>query len=280
MSQSNNPLRQYFRQPAIFVRLPSNGRFWANGTLSMPENHELPVLPMTAVDEITYRTPDALFNGQAVVSVIESCCPNIKNAWATPAVDIDTILTAIRIASYGHELEIETQCPKCQHVEEYSLDLRQILDGLRLPDYDKTIKASDLEIFFVPVTYQQIHQSNSLQFDEQRMIQMLPDSDMPENEKVKILADALKKVTELTIKTLTMTISMIKTPNAMVTETEHIADFLQNCDRTVFGQIRDHVVGLRQDSELKPLKIACTNCKHEYQQPFTLNQANFFAPAS
>jgi hypothetical protein len=280
MTQLNNPLRQFFRQPAIYTRLPSDGKFWAEGTLDMPENRELPILPMTAVDEITYRTPDALFNGQAVISVIESCCPSVKNAWAMPSVDVDTILTAIRIASYGHELEIGTRCPKCGHTEDYALDLRKVLDGLRLPDYDKTINSGDLEIHFTPITYRQMHENNALQFDEQRIIQMLPEADMPESEKVAMLSDALKKVTELTIKTLTMTISMIKTPGAMVTNREHIADFLKNCDRNIFQEIRDHVVSLRQDSEVKPLIVKCSECSNEYHQPFTLDQANFFAPAS
>lgn len=59
----NNPLQQYFRRPAIYIKLPSDGRYYSDGILSMPENHELPVYPMTAIDEITAKTPDALFNG-------------------------------------------------------------------------------------------------------------------------------------------------------------------------------------------------------------------------
>lgn len=280
MNQSTNPLRQFFRRPAVYVRLPSNGRFWSDGSLEMPENGELPILPMTAIDEITYRTPDALFNGQAVVSVIESCCPSIKNAWATPSVDIDTILTAIRIASYGHTLEMESQCPACQNSQEYGIDLREVLDSLRLPNYDKTVTSGDLEIHFVPITYKQMFDNNSLQFNEQRIIQALPDADIPEEEKIKMLSDALAKVTDLTIRTLAMTIVYVKTPGALVDNKEHISDFLRNCDRQLFNQIRDHVVSLRQDSELKPLQIKCNECQHEYQQPFTLDQANFFAPAS
>ena len=75
MSQSVNPLKQFFRQPAIYMRLPSQGEYWPEGSIALPENKELPVYPMTAIDEITYRTPDALFNGQAVVNVIKSCVP-------------------------------------------------------------------------------------------------------------------------------------------------------------------------------------------------------------
>jgi hypothetical protein len=280
MNQSDNPLRQFFRRPSIYVRLPSAGRFWAQGSIEMPENGELPILPMTAIDEITYRTPDALFNGQAVVSVIESCCPSIKNAWATPSVDIDTILTAIRIASYGHTLDMESTCPACKNAQEYGVDLRTVLDGLRMPNYDKTVVNGDLEIHFMPITYKQMFDNNSLQFNEQRIIQALPDADIPEEEKIKMLTDALAKVTELTVKTLAMTVVYIKTPAALVDDKTHIADFLKNCDRQLFNQIRDHVVSLRQDSELKPLQIKCSSCSHDYQQPFTLDQASFFAPAS
>jgi hypothetical protein len=70
MPQTANPLKQFFRQPSIYLRLPSLGQFWDQKAIAMPPNKELPVYPMTAIDEITYRTPDALFNGQAVVNVI------------------------------------------------------------------------------------------------------------------------------------------------------------------------------------------------------------------
>ena len=54
-TMENNPLKQYFRQPAIYIRLPSNGRFYPPGAIDMPPNGELPVLPMTTLDEITCR---------------------------------------------------------------------------------------------------------------------------------------------------------------------------------------------------------------------------------
>ena len=280
MTPTTNPLRQFFRQPAIYLRLPSQGKFWPEGTVNIPENGELPVLPMTAIDEITYRTPDALFNGQAVVSVIQSCVPNIVNAWATPSVDIDAILTAIRIASYGHELEIDSRCPGCDEENTYNLDLRVVLDGFRLPAYDECMINNDLEIHFVPLNYKQIHDNNTLQFSDQKLLQMLPSSELPEDEKVKVLADALRKITEMTVVTISQTISLIQTPGAIVTDRAHIIEFLKNCDRTLFTNIRDHVIKLRTDGELKPLQVKCTNCENTYTQPFTLDQANFFAPAS
>ena len=280
MPQTTHPLRQFFRQPVIYLRLPSQGKFWPTDALVMPENGELPVLPMTAIDEITYRTPDALFNGQAVVGVIQSCIPNIINAWAAPSVDIDAILTAIRIASYGHELEIDSICPACDTRDSYSLDLRQVLDGFKSPDYDQCVNHGDLEIHFIPLNYQKVHLNNTMQFQDQRILQMLPSSELPEEEKIKMLGDALRKVTEMTVNTLTATINLIKTSDTMVTDPALISEFLNNCDRNLFNVIRDHVIKLRTDSELKPLHVKCTNCGNEYQQSFTLDQSSFFAPAS
>jgi hypothetical protein len=63
-------------------------------------------MSMTTKDEITLKTPDALLNGQGVVNVIESCCPAIKDAWAMPSIDVDATLIAIRIASYGNQMDL------------------------------------------------------------------------------------------------------------------------------------------------------------------------------
>jgi hypothetical protein len=73
---------------------------------------------------------------------------------------------------------------------------------------------------------------------------------------------------------------MIKTPQALVSEQPFIEEFLKNCDRELFNQIRDHVLQLREQSELQPLKLQCTACNNKYEQSLTLDMSSFFAPAS
>jgi T4 bacteriophage base plate protein len=280
MTQSANPLKQFFRQPVIYLRLPSNGEFWPEGSLIMPTNRELPVYPMTAIDEITYRTPDALYNGQAVINVIQSCIPNIRNAWGMPAIDTNAILVAIRIASYGHELELSTKCPSCETESEYSVDLRAVLDGVAPPDFRTPSVFGDLEINFRPMDYKMQNETNQLQFEQQQQIQAIQFSDISDDEKIAALNASLKKITELTMDALKWSIASIRTPNALVTESEYIHEFLINCDSKIYNQIRDRIIGLRQDSEIKPLHIKCSNCQHEYKQDLSLDQTSFFAPAS
>jgi hypothetical protein len=275
-----NPLTQYFRQPSIYIKLPSQGQNYPAGTLEMPANGELPVYPMTAIDEITYRTPDALFNGQATVNVIQSCVPSIKNAWAVPSIDLDTILIGIRIASYGHEMEFGTTCPACEDVSERAVDLRTMLDSLRAPDYTAQVTHGDLEIYFRPLSYKNLNDNSQLQFEQQKLLQVIPDTTVSDQQKMEALNQAFRQLTEITIRSLATSVTAIKTPQALVTEPNYILDFLQNCDRELFNRIREHVLKLREQSELQPLKLQCTACNRQYEQMLTLDMVSFFAPAS
>jgi hypothetical protein len=281
MPQTVNPLKQFFRQPSIYMPLPSNGRYWPNQAIIMPENHELPVYPMTAIDEITYRTPDALFNGQAVVNVIHSCVPSIKDAWSTPGVDLNAILIAIRIASYGHDMEISTKCPNCEAESDFGVDLRMILDQLKQPDYDDPIKQGDLEITLCPISYKHQNEINLQQYNQQRRIQQIQfDETLTDEQKIEQLNGALQKITELTIETLKYSINSIRARGTLVTETEFIAEFLSNCDRKIYQEIRDRIIKLRADTDIKPFDITCPECGHQHQQTLTLDQAAFFGAAS
>lgn len=278
---SSNPLSKFFRQPAIYTRLPSNGKGWTPGTIKMPENGELPVLPMTAIDEITYRTPDALFNGEAVTSVLQSCIPCIVDAWATPSTDLDVLLVAVRIASYGHEMDIASQCPSCGEEHDFGLDLRTVIDNLKASDFDKTLSQGDLTFYFRPLNYREMTANSLQQFEQQKILQQINGDDTKnETEKVTYLNAMMRKLVEVTVKAMAQSITEIRTPDAIVTEQDLIEEFLNNCDRTLFNTVRDYVIKLREDSELKPLNITCPSCQHEYKQAFTLDMANFFAPAS
>jgi hypothetical protein len=277
---SNNPLSQYFRQPSIYVKLPSGGQHYADGAIDMPANGELPVYPMTAIDEITYRTPDALFNGNAVTNVIKSCVPAIRDPWAIPAMDVDSILVAIRIASYGHNMEMSTTCPHCENEADYGLDLRTILEQIKTPDYSKPIIAGDLQIFFKPMTYKHLNDNNQKQFEEQKLLQVLPDSDMPDTDKMTAMSAALVKITHITIDALSQSVAAVKTPDGLVSEPGFIEEMLKNCDRRLFAQIRDHIINVKSQAEIQPIKLKCSACEKEYQQAVTLDMTSFFEDAS
>ena len=280
MTQSNNPLRKHFRQAAIHLKLPSAGKFYPPGSIIMPANNELPILPMTAMDEITGRTPDALFNGAAVAELVQSCVPNITNAWVAPVTDFNALLVAIRLASYGHDMEIGTTCPKCGAVHQLNVDLRIVLDNLKSPDYEKSITDGDLTFYFAPMTYKQVNDNSRISFEDQKIIQQISSIEMDEAEKITKLGQAFRRITEATIRSIAQSINAIKTADAMVTDTAHIQEFLHNCKKNTFEAIKTHAISLRAATELPPISVTCDACQHEYKQEFTLDMSNFFENAS
>ena len=274
-SMENNPLRQYFRRPAVHVKLPSGGLDYPEGVIDMPPSGELPVYPMTAIDEITARTPDALYNGVAVTELIKSCVPNIKDPWQINSNDLDAILIAIKAAAGEENLDIESICPKCTESSTYGISLVGVLSTLKSGDYTPELEVGDLKIKFRPLTYREMNVASLGQFEVQKLFANIGNIE-DEDERNKVSKQALEKITNLTMDLLSQAMEYVQTPSLKVEETEFILDFLRNCDRTVYIKIRDYNAELKMSTEIKPLQIKCIHCGNEYEQPFTINPTDFF----
>ena len=275
MTIQNNPLKQYFRRPSIYLKLPSGGKLYPPGVVNIPESGELPVFPMTAIDEISAKTPDALYNGTAMADIIRSCIPDIKDPWAINSIDLDAVLIAIRSAAGGNDMSISSECPSCKEIADYAVNLVGILSQLKAADYEKELTINDLSIKFRPLSYKEMNEAGTTQLEAQRIFLML---EKEENEALRAskTQEALKFITDVTMRILSQTITHIRTPSAFVEEREYILDFLKNCDRDTYISIRDYNSQLKAQTEIKPLKIRCIHCQNEYDQQFTLNTSDFF----
>jgi hypothetical protein len=271
----NNPLKQYFRRPAIYLKLPSGGKYYPQGAIDIPVNGEVPIYPMTAVDEITTKTPDALFNGSAVVEIIKSCVPSIKNPWEIPLIDLDPILVAIRTATNGNNMDITSKCPACEEEASYGINLGNLLGTLQKGKYDEPLLLQDLSFKFKPLAYKQINHINQTQFEIQTVVMGL-DNIEDENIKKQKSNETMQKLNELSVSLVSETIESITTPSAVVAEKEFIIDFLKNCEKQTFETLRNYAIKMRESSEIKPLKMKCIHCEHEYDQSLILNPTDFF----
>jgi hypothetical protein len=273
-----NPLAKHFRQPAIYVKLPSGGKYWADGSLELPVTGEIPVYPMTARDEITLRTPDALLNGQGVVDIIQSCCPNIKDAWKMPSVDVDFILLNIRVASYGPSMDFDTICPKCQEESNFAFDIGSLSGQITMPDYTSPIEANGLKIELKPQEYFEVNKTNQVTFTEQQIIRTINDSDLSDEEK-KAKTDAyLQKLIDLNIDICAKSTQSITTEDAVVvTNPEFIKEFFDMADYKIMRIIQKRLEDINNQVALKPVHVTCSSCTNEYNVPLNFDYANFFA---
>ena len=283
MTENTNPLNKYFRQPAIYVSLPS-GTDYPPHVVAPTQTGELGVMPMTAKDEIRFKTPDALMNGQGVVEVIQSCVPDIKDAWQIKSYDLDTILVAIRIATYGETMEINFNVPGANENVSHTVNLPGILDGLRSTKVDGHITLKDgLKITARPLTYKDMTSTSLHTFQQQKMYTAIQDSQLSDEEKAKRFNDAFKALTDLNSSILLKNIEMVTmTDGTEITDPAHIKEFIENANAVVVKEIEDKLIQLRGQGAVKPLKLKATEeqikkgAPATYEVPVTFDTSNFF----
>lgn len=272
-----NPLAGYFRQPAIYTKLPSNGRWWTENSIELPANGEIPVYPMTTKDEIVLRTPDALLNGQGVVDVIQSCCPTIKNAWDMPGIDVDTVLIAIRIATYGNKMEFESKCPHCGEDNKHDVELGAVMSSIACPNYNDMIPYRDLKIKLKPQRYFGINQGNQISFEEQKIVNALNAIDIDPNEKGRQLTESMQRLVDLGLSAVANSTDYIELADGTrITNIEHINEFFNNAESSVVRDIQNKLEQFAEQTKVKPLNLQCNECTKPYTIELTFDYANFF----
>ncbi len=279
------PLLGLMRQPKIYMRLPSNGEFWEDGSLEVSENGEYPVYSMTAQDELKLKIPDALMNGQAVVDVIQHCMPSVKNAWKIPNIDMDVILIAIRIATYGEKMSVPLKLGEDVDYE-YELDLRLVTDQLmQTIMWDPVIPVNEnLTVYVRPITYKVMTQGALQTFETQKIIQVVNDESVSDEDKIRIFKESFAKLNKLTLGIVSDSIYSIESVNGSTSDRKHIQDFMDNVDKEIFDKVKGHIDRLREHNAIKPLKVAVTEemravgiTGDELEIPLNFDPSSFFA---
>ena len=284
MNSPVNPLSAFMRQPKIYIRLPSGGEYWPAESIEIPSTGELPVYSMTAKDELMLKIPDALMNGQAIVDVVQHCIPAIKNAWMIPNIDLDVILIAIRLATYGEMMTTPVKFGNDLDLE-YQLDLRILMDQLMNQiTWNPVIPVNnELTIFVRPLNYQQLSAAALKTFETQKIMQVVNDDKMPEEDKIKLFKESFKKLTDTTLSTISDSISKIDSSQGSTDNPNFIKEFVDNIDKDMFNIIQQHLETLKEANSIRPMTVAVTDEMCEkgvagdtIEIPITFDPTTFF----
>ena len=280
---TTNPLSIYMRQPKIYIRLPSNGQYWATGSLEVSETGEYPVYSMTAKDELALKVPDALMNGQAVVDVIQHCVPNVKNAWACPNLDLDILLIAIRLATYGEMMNTPVTIAELEL--EYQVDLRIIMDQLQNQiTWNPAVVINDeLTVFVKPLTYKNISHAAIQAFETQKIMNVVNDEKMSDEQKITLFKESFAKMTQATLGTIIDSVDRIDSAHGSTSDPAHIKEFIDNIDKEIYSKIEQHLTSLREQNSIKPMRVAVTQEMKDrgvnqdfVEVPITFDPSTFF----
>jgi len=275
---ANNPLAKHYRQPSIYLRLPSGGKFYPENSVDLSLKGEIAIYPMTIKDEILLKTPDALMNGEGMAAMIASCCPGIKDVWAIPLVDLDAILIAIRLSSYGPGMDMKSSCLHCQTENEHTIDLRVVLDSLTpVKKYNEVNVLNGLAFRLKPQTYRDLNRVGLIRFEQEKLISAISNSELSDTEKQALFKEAFDKLTELNIGTLTSCIDTITTEEGVaVTDPILIDDFLKQTDRSTYDGIKQLIETTVGNNKLAPVEVECNECSKKYKVNLEFNQSSFF----
>lgn len=273
---SDNPLSKLYRNKSIYISLPSHGNFYPSG-INFSIDKELGIMPMTARDEITLKSPDALFNGDGLINLIKSCVPDIVNPEEIPSCDVDPIVLSIRAAS-NKIIELDIECPSCENKEIYQVDITKIVStakSINLDDAHILLK-DNVNVNIRPYSLKSQLKANIQKFHHTRMEYLLSNSEVSDEDKVKMFSAAFAEATKLSIELVSDNIVSVEMFGATVTNPEHINEWVENMDKETYKIITDKIKTISTSNMDTSISTICNKCQHQHNAIIDLNPVNFF----
>ena len=282
--ENTNPLQKYYRQPAIYIKLPSGGRYYPKNVFTPTETGDIPILPMTVKDELAFKTPDAMINGQSTVDVIKSCVPNLLDPWQMVNYDTDAVLLAIRIATYGETMDINYRVPGTEDEQIHTINLPPLLEDLgRVEIKDETTTSKGFKVEMQPLSYKTLTKIQIARFEQQKMYGTIDNSTMSDEAKQSAFAKSFETLNMVNFSLLVDSIKSITTPEGnTVIDRAQIIEFCNNADATTVTEIQDKLSELRVQAQIPPLRIKATEdqikkgAPTSFEVPVTFDNSNFF----
>jgi len=275
-----NPLKQFFRQPKFYLKVPSGINYYQSDVIQFTDNGELGVLPMTGNDELALKNPDGLLNGESLVEVITSCVPGVKNPKVLLTNDINALITAIRYATYNDTLETDINCPNCKHENNYKLDLQYALDNMTMLESEYFVNLeSGVTVFVKPYSFPEILKSLHAQFEQNKLARALENENITEAKRSEIFKKAFKEIAITKFDLLTQAVQKINFTQGdneqTVTEKRFVKEFLQNIDKKEVDKISDLVEEINEIGIKKTFTAKCEKCEHVWESEIDFNPVNF-----
>lgn len=282
--ENTNPLQKYYRQPAIYIKLPSGGRYYPKNVFTPTETGDIPILPMTVKDELAFKTPDAMINGQSTVDVIKSCVPNLLDPWQMVNYDTDAVLLAIRIATYGETMDINYRVPGTDDEQTHTINLPALLEDLgRVEIKDETTTSKGFKVEMQPLSYKTLTKIQIARFEQQKMYGTIDNSTMSDEAKQSAFAKSFETLNMVNFSLLVDSIKSITTPEGnTVVDRAQIIEFCNNADATTVTEIQDKLSELRVQAQIPLLRIKATEdqikkgAPTSFEVPVTFDNSNFF----
>ena len=277
--------RQRLARPGVFTKLPSGGKFYKNPPM-LNADMEIEVRPMTAVDELKLKNPDGLLNNESLLDVIRACVPAIPDPSEVPSPDLDVIMVALSISTYGNAQEYEIKCPHCGSINQVMKDMRPMLLSFKKIDDDPSVMVGDMEVFVQPYSLKTRQLISDIMMNAQRaayQMRMKHEQGITDEESIELMQKEMRgmlnDMSEKTFTSLSESVIAVKSDGEMVTDRAEIEEWVHALAAPDANRVKDKVneIGTVLDSKHE---LECVECGKTSITEVETNPANFFGGKS
>ena len=267
-----NPLIARVRIPGQRFTLPSGGLFYKNGELDdSVTNGEVEVQPITMTDDLVLKNPDKLLNGDGITEVIARCVPQIKKPWDLLHKDVDFLVVALRIVSYGEHVEVShvhDTCPvtyekdgeTLRHSRVYKANIRELMNKTKRIDpttIDTKFKIkldNDQEVSIKPMTFRAFVNVMNLQLENEEDF----DSETLKKNILDMLLDVILTVDE-------------------ISDRQMIHDWLIAAGPKIVGQLNEEIARTFSWGTDMTIQTTCVDCEEKIEVAIPIDPLSFFS---
>ena len=275
-----NPLIDYYRSKEIYVKLPTNGK-WYKGNIKLSDQDEIGVKPMSFKDEMLLAIPDSVYNGESLFEILQSIVPDLEDPYEICMPDVDVILLASRINANNGEVPVSSTCTHCGTNEDYNLKIVNILNQIKTIETTELELSNGLVIVFKPNTLKSVAANQIKIAENSRLALQLNEVKDDPSKTQELFQQSLEKATAANFVIIADTIESISIPNGeTITDIENIIPWLNNIDSSTIKQLQQHGRKMNFNGINEVFTFECSNekCGKSFQGGVEFNPTFFFKP--
>lgn len=167
-----NPLMEDLKAndafPDISLSLPSSNVWYSDDVFVQgADTTDLTIKVLGIIAEQSYRDPLMMITGEGIVRLVKNVCPEVLKPMELFEMDLEAILLASRIASYGPKMILDDVCQfkkdeneePCNHENKIELDLNEIIQRYEpltdedIKEYEYSLKSFNQKVLLRPFPY-------------------------------------------------------------------------------------------------------------------------------
>ena len=296
-----NPLIEDLSFPPISICLPTSGYWYDDGVVDpIADPLDLEVKPIGILAEQNFRDPWLLASGKAIPRLIKEVCPAILQPEELAEVDIEAILLATRLASYGDMMKLTHKCQYknvdaegdgegCDEENELDLNIQEFItryDQIRnFEDYMVELAAVAHKVYLRPTPYKQslqvLRQAVKAEQTFRLFDDMTAEDFVMDSDKIGNYTQLADLTSDVTVSSIVESISYVTTVKGeKVYDKSTIREWLLAMPTTetklIVDKINELALPLRQRSEVK---YNCHACGFENKFLLELDPQRLFMQA-